>query len=416
MGSAVKKSIWIFNHYAGTPSVTTGLRHYNFAKYLIKAGYPTTVFASSAIHNSNNNLIKGKETYITDDSEEVPFVYVKTRNYQDNGKSRILNMIDYYRGLFKVTKYFEKPDLLIASSVHPLTLVAGLKIAKKLDVKCICEIRDLWPESFVAYGIVKKSNPILKLLYAGEKWIYKKADKLIFTMEGGKDYIIEHGWDKEHGGPIDINKVYHVNNGVDLEQFNYNKEHYALDDKNLNDETTFKVIYTGSVRRVNNLNSILEAAKLIKNPKIKIFIWGDGDERLPLQQQCRDNGIDNVIFKGRVDKKYIPYILCHADVNLLHNDYTPITRYGMSQNKLFDYMAANKPIVSDLITNHDLILRYKLGVVTENQSPQKIKEAIEKFYYMTAEERLALNDNLHRAACDYDFKNLTNQLINIIEI
>lgn len=81
-------------------------------------------------------------------------------------------------------------------------MVAGIQIAKRLGVPCICEVRDLWPESLVAYGIIGRHNPITKLLYQGEKWIYKQANAIIMTWEGGKDYIIEKGWNTE----IDIGK------------------------------------------------------------------------------------------------------------------------------------------------------------------------------------------------------------------
>ncbi|MGI6555353.1 MAG: glycosyltransferase [Bacillota bacterium] len=162
------------------------------------------------------------------------------------------------------------------------------------------------------------------------------------------------------------------------------------------------------------MSIILETAKLIKNPKIKFLIWGDGDEMVFLQRRCQDEGISNLVFKGRVDKKFIPYILSHADANLLHFEATSIMRYGMSANKLFDYFAAKKPIVSDVKTNYDLILKYNLGVVAEDQTPEKIKEAIERVSNMTTKERIVLKDNLHRAALDYDFKNLTDKLINII--
>lgn len=414
----MKKNIWIWNHYATGMFNNRGGRHYWFAENLIKKGYKPTIFCANTYHNSPSIIEVGNKKYAADVADGIPFVFVKTSPYSGNGIKRIKNMVGFYKNLFSVSKEYSriygKPNVILASSVHPLTLVAGIKIAKEFGIPCICEVRDLWPESLVAYKIVKENNPILKLLYVGERWIYKKADKLVFTVEGGKDYIIDKGWDKEHGGPIDINKVYHINNGVDLEEFNYNKEHYILDDKDLKDKTTFKVVYAGSIRRVNNLSIILETAKLIKNPKIKFLIWGDGDEMVFLQRRCQDEGISNLVFKGRVDKKFIPYILSHADANLLHFEATSIMRYGMSANKLFDYFAAKKPIVSDVKTNYDLILKYNLGVVAEDQTPEKIKEAIERVSNMTTKERIVLKDNLHRAALDYDFKNLTDKLINII--
>ena len=76
-----------------------------------------------------------------------------------------------------------------ASSVHPLTMVAGIKIAKSLVFLAFVKY-DLWPESLVAYGIIK-ANPILKLLYTGEKWIYKNADAIVMTWKGGKITLLK---------------------------------------------------------------------------------------------------------------------------------------------------------------------------------------------------------------------------------
>ena len=180
-------------------------------------------------------------------------------------------MLFFYHNLFPVANDYAKidgkPDVIIASSVHPLTLVAGIKIAKILHIPCICEVRDLWPESLVAYGFIKRNSLLAKILYQGEKWIYKRANKLIFTMEGGKDYIIEQGWAEESGGPINLDKVYHINNGVDLEAFNYNKDNYVVEDMDLDNEQTFKVVYVGSIRRVNNVKRIIDGKKRLRREK-----------------------------------------------------------------------------------------------------------------------------------------------------
>src|SRR5690606_9534274 len=137
-------------------------------------------------------------------------------------RDRLKNMFHFFRNLFRVSREYTKkygdPDVILASSVHPLTLIAGLKIAKKYRIKCICEIRDLWPESLIAYGILKPKSFLSKLLYQGEKWIYKKADSIIMSWEGGKQYIINQGWEKA----IDISKVHHISNGVDINTFDLN--------------------------------------------------------------------------------------------------------------------------------------------------------------------------------------------------
>ena len=92
-----------------------------------------------------------------------------------------------------------------------------------------------------------------------------------------------------------------------------------------------------------------------KESKIKLLIWGEGDYREALMKRCDELGLDNIVFKGRVEKKYIPYIVSRADVNLMHGKITGLLRFGISLNKLFDYLAAGRPIFSDLYTEYDLV-------------------------------------------------------------
>lgn len=405
------KKVWIFNHYAGPPSVASGLRHYNFAKHMIRAGYPTTVFCSSAIHNTEKNIINDGAPYMVDVSEGVPFVYIKTRQYTDNGLSRVKNMLDYYQGLFRLRKNFEKPDIILASSVHPLACVAGIKIAKKLGVPCICEVRDLWPESIVAYQGVSRRHPVIWLLYKLEKWIYKKADKLIFTIEGGIDYIRDKGWDKQ----VDLTKIFHINNGIDLLQFDQNVSDFNYDD---GVEAQFKFIYTGSIRKANNLGPLLEAVRLIEQrygEHIRFIFYGRGDDVAALERYVAENGLRSVVFQGFVDKKYVPSILCGADAVLLHFGQHSILRYGSSFNKQFDYFAAGRPILQTVEVGYNLIIKHGCGMSVK-QDAASIAQGLEALIKLPAEEKMRLGLAARALAAEYDFKRLTKELMDIIDI
>lgn len=411
------KKVWIFNHYAGKPSDTTSLRHYYMSKYLIESNYQTTVFASSVIHNSDINLISDRKDYIVSNGDGIPFVYISTRKYNGNGLSRILNMFDFYRKLFKVTKHFEKPDIIIASSVHPLTMIAGIKIAKKMGIPCICEVRDLWPESFVAYGVINKQSILLKLLYKAEKWIYKKADNLLFTMEGGQDYIIEKKWDIEHAGSIDLKKVFHINNGIDLKSFYNNLENYHYQDKDIDNEESFKLVYTGSIRKANNIECLYKVAKILKEKRIlnvQILIWGDGDCKPELMQKVEKEKLKNIIFKEKVDKKYIPSILNRANLLFLEGMKSELFRFGVSPNKLFDYLAAGKPVLSVLDSNYDIILENNCGIVTSSE-PEAVYEGILHFMDMPKNEYECMCNNSKKIAEEFDYKCLSEKLIQSIE-
>ncbi|MEN1762026.1 glycosyltransferase family 4 protein [Anoxynatronum sibiricum] len=417
----MKKNIWILNHYATNMIEDKAGRHYWLAENLILNGYKPTIFCASTLHNSNKSIDTEGNLFVKNESGDVPFVVVKTPQYSGNGKKRIINMISFYKNLFPTAKNYAKlngkPDIILASSVHPLTLVAGIKIAKKLGVPCICEVRDLWPESIVAYGSLKRNSVRAKILYQGEKWIYKKANKLIFTMEGGKDYIIEQGWGKENGGPIDIDKVYHINNGINLVNFTQNREEFSFVDEDLDNKDIFKVIYTGSIRKVNDVNYLIEVAKEIElsgAQNIKVIIYGDGNDKDKLVERCKTENITSVIFKGRVPKHQIPYILSKSDLNILHFQQNNIKKYGASLNKLFEYFASGKPIISDCEFGYDLIKRYDCGVVVDSASPKEIAEEIIKIKNFSLGEYNTMCINSFIAAQDYDFSKLTAKLLEII--
>lgn len=283
----MKTNIWILNHYASGMYFDHGGRHYNFAKYLRRAGYEPVIFCCNAKHGQQERFYEQDDLWHEQLAEEIetPFVFVRGRTYAGNGKQRVLNMVDFYRNVQKAAKAYAKqhgkPDVIYASSVHPLTLVAGERLAKYFGVKCICEVRDLWPESIVAYSSrFTKDNPLIKLLYQGEKWIYKKADKLIFTMEGGGRYIADQGWDTANGGPIDLKKVHHINNGVDLEVFNANREQFQIQDSDLENPTLFTICFAGTLVRSNNIDGMLDLAKrLLPHKDIRFLIWGSGEEK-----------------------------------------------------------------------------------------------------------------------------------------
>lgn len=415
----MRKNVWILNHYATDMYFSHGERHYWIPKYLRRAGYAPVVFGCNAKHNSNAEYYFDTDALWTEhlaEEIETPYIFVRGRAYTGNGKQRVLNMIDFYRNVQKAAVEYAKlhgaPDVIYASSVHPLTLVAGIRLAKRFGVPCISEVRDLWPESIVEYSDrFTRSHPLMKLLYRGERWIYEKSDAVIFTMEGGYDYIVERGWDKS----IPRAKVHYINNGVDCELFDANRAQFRVDDPDLDDNSHFNVVYAGAVRRVNNLGLLLDAAKELRDARIRLLIWGDGDELDALRRRVTDEGINNVAFKGRVEKKYVPSIISRADLNIVHWEMSPILRFGLSYNKLFEYLAAGKPIFSTVRSPYSIVEKYRCGADTQGFTPREYADGIERIAALSDAERAILGERARAAASDFDFEVLTNKLINLLE-
>lgn len=409
----MSKTIWIINHYALTPAQGGLSRHFFFARELQKRGYNVRIFSSSTIHNTDINMIeKNEKCFFKDvDYEGVHYTYLKSSSYKGNGLARIKNMLGFAYEIKKIWKFYkqEKPDLIYASSPDIFTAWKAEKLAKCHGLPCVVEVRDLWPLSIVEYKGFSNHNPIISALYSLEKRIYKHADALVFTMEGGKDYLIDKKWSKK----INLDKVFNINNGIDIVEQDSQRKDFIIDDLDLLDDK-FKVVYTGSIRTANSVDLLVKAAEKLEKYLIKFIIYGDGDNRSELEQYCADNGIANVKFKGKVDKKYIPYICSKASINVLTYKNAGTWKYGGSQNKMFDYMNAGRPIVTNIQMGYSLLKKYYCGVELGNNEVTDLAEAILQIYNLPQDEYEQMCKNAKEAAKDFDYSILTDKLEEVI--
>ncbi len=415
----IMRRFWIFNHYATTPATGPMLRHYYFAECLKKKQIETTVFAANELHQTGTRVDTMGKPFLRTEEEGIPFVFVKTSRYQGNGISRVKNMLSFFFGLLRIAggyaKKYGKPDVIMGSSAHPLTSIAGILIARRFHVPAIVEVRDLWPEAIFSFGKVKMDSIPGKLLSAGEKWMYVHADAIVFTKEGDVDHIREMGWDAEHGGPVDLRKCHYVNNGVKLTDYYKSIESDILQDKDLEDDS-FKVVYTGTIRPVNNVGNLLDAAKLLKDiGDIRFLIFGGGSQLEMLQKRVRDEKIENVVLKGFVEKRYIPYILSRSSVNILNYSQSQYNwSRGNSSNKLFEYMASGKPIISTVKMGYSILDRYECGLSLEECTPKALAEMIRRIHDMPGKTYGQMAENAREGAKDFDFPVLTERLYQVI--
>jgi len=417
-------NIWLLNHYASSQFRNRAGRHYWFAKQLKDLGHDVTVFCSNTFLIDDEVIETDSHKCKIEYVDDIPFVFVKTMPYKGNGIDRILNMSMFYKNLFPSARYYKKgngsPDVILASSVHPLTMVAGIQIAKKWGIPCICEVRDLWPEAIFSFGVAKENSPLGWGLVKGEHWIYKNADALIFTKEGDTDYLKERKWTTAQGGDIALSKCHYINNGIDLSYVDRNVRSMEINDIDVQSEDKFKVIYTGTLRPMNDVGKILDAAKIIrKNSKyddISFLIFGDGIQFNQLKRRVMEEELINVKLKGKVERKYIPYILSKSELNLLNYSQSKYnwTR-GNSSNKLFEYMASGKPIISTVHMGYSIIRKYDCGVELDEDTPEALAREIMRFHDMKPEEREQIGQNAREGAKNFDFKVLTDKLVKVIE-
>lgn len=390
-----------------------GGRHHGFAKYLIKGGDKVKIFCSSYGHNKGQSVeIKKGSSCEKKGADNVPYIFIETKSYEGNGVSRVFNMVLFLKNVIKIgkkkIKHGEKPDVILASSVHPLTLVAGIYLGKKYKIPCICEVRDIWPLTLVEFGKIKPNGLLHKLLLKIELYTYKNAKKVIFTMEGGKQYIKDMAWEKY----VSLDKVEYINNGVDLEVFNDNKEKKIYLDKDL-DSDKFKIVYTGSIGEANQLQMLISVAEQCKThgmQDVLFLIFGDGLKRKELEKIAVDKGLDNIIFKGKVDKKYIPSILVKSTVNLIFVAKSDLYKYGMSLNKSFEYLASGKPILLNVDFGYNYLTENNCALIDEN-----VFEVVKTVYDMNESKYNEYCENSIKTSEKFSFYQLTKKLRNIIK-
>ncbi len=410
------KKVWLINPAAMPPKYEARIQTLKRAQYLRSHGFDVTIISGSFLHNTNINLIEDNSSYKFSEYEDgQKFVHIRTSNYSSNGLARIYSILEFYFRLWWHASSFEKPDLISHIAAVPFGNITYY-VAKKIKAKFIVDVVDLWPESFVAYGLVSKKNPLLRFAYWAEYWLYKKADLLIFSMEGGKDYVKEKKWDLDQGGKIDINKVFYINNGVDLQDFDFNRINYKISDEDLENDQFFKIIYIGSIRLANNVMQLVEAAEHLKDfTDIKFLIYGDGEDRSTLEQYCEEKQINNIVFKQKwVELKYVPYILSKSSLNILNYKPSSILRFGGSQSKSFQYMASGKPICANVKMNYCPIKKFNIGIAEEFKDSTEYAEAILSFYKMDKDKYNTICANARNASENYDYKLLTARYVELI--
>ena len=134
-----------------------------------------------------------------------------------------------------------------------------------------------------------------------------------------------------------------------------------------------------------------------------------------MRNKLKEEGLDNIVFKGYVEKKYIAGIAKRADLFIGTGNSVVSSRYGMSFNKLFDYLAAGKPIILPFTVAYSIVEGTGAGVELSNPSGNELADAVIRFSKMPKEEYKRYCENARNAAAMYDYRNLSKKIDRIIK-
>ena len=406
------KIIWIVNAQAGSPGKADNPRYLKFAKYFLDAGYEVVTFNSS--QREKIEVPKGK--YVEKQYGVYNFVHVYAPNFVGNGVKRMWSFYQFARNVKRNSKHFSKPDIIL-HNIHPPFDYPIVKLAKNLKCKYIAEAWDLWPEDFVTFGLVKPNSIPIRIAYSIEKKYYYAADEIVFTIVGAFDYLKRQGWLKDQGGKIDTTHLHYINNGIDIEQFENDRDEHPRPDEDLNNPNIKKIIYLGSISKANNVKTLIDAAAhMIDLPQYRFFIYGNGSYRPELEQYVKDNHIDNVVFKEtRIPFEECAWVVSQATVNVMNYD-SRFGRWGVSSGKMFQYLAAGKPIICNVGFKYDNVIKENnLGFSEDVDSPERFVKLIRCLAEQPEADYDAMCKRVLETAKCFDYKVLCSRELKVIE-
>jgi len=305
--------------------------------------------------------------------------------YNKNFLGRLIGYLSYTMSSF-ITGFFQKNvDLIIVTSPPLFVGVSVWLLAKIKRIPFIFEVRDLWPESAVATGVLT-NNILIKIMYWIEKSLYKNARKIVALTPAFKEDISKRF--PEYASKIEI-----ITNGADLDLMSPGKKNNWVRDKyGWQEKKVFS--YFGAHGVANNLIQVINVAEKFRDRKDILFVLiGDGMQKKELKETARKLNLDNIQFIDSVPKQKVQDFINASDVcmAILKKTDTFKTVYP---NKVFDYMACKKPIIVtiDGITRQ-LIEDAQAGYYAEPENTEAFKEVIEKMINLDDSELEKLGEN-----------------------
>jgi glycosyltransferase involved in cell wall biosynthesis len=383
-----RRRVWLINHYALPPGGVGSTRHFSLARHLSRYGWSATVISASTELNTNCQRLADHEQQRSDTVDGVDFLWIRTPVYQGNGGGRMKNMLAFaYRLLLpSTTRRLQLPDVVVGSSVHPFAALSGALLARKFGVPFVFEVRDLWPQTLIDMGRIRESGLTARAMWWLEDWLCRRAACIVTLLPRAADYFESRG--------VSRDKVVWVSNGVEVSDYPLALSYKPRD--------IFTLMYFGAHGQANDLETLIDAVGLLdadsRSARLRVLLVGDGPLKPYLQQRVRDNGLETVIcFEPPVAKRKVPQLAAQADAFVICvKDLPRLYRFGISMNKLFDYLAAARPVIIASNAINNPVADAHAGLSVSAGDAGGLADAIFQLMNSDAEQREAMSRNGRR--------------------
>ncbi len=315
------------------PEDSGGTRHYEFARHLVRHGHTVTVLAGTRSYLTGQRLDSARRQVIEPGLEIVRCTVLG--GGRQGAAWRTVGFLSFtlsslWRGL-----WVPKVDLIWGTSPPLFQGWSAWALSRIKRTPWLLEVRDLWPEFAIEIGALR--NPTLIAMSRWlERFLYRWAPCIVVNSPGFTPHVERAGADPA--------KVVSVPNGVDTESFDAAPpdDEFRLAHGLLH---KFIALYAGALGMANDLWQVLHAAETLRqDPGIVFVLLGDGAEKSALMDYAQAHQLSNVLFLPPVAKSGIPSLLAQIDCGLA--TLKPLSLFTTTYpNKVFDYMAAGKPVV-----------------------------------------------------------------------
>jgi hypothetical protein len=365
--------ILFFSHYFPPEVNAPASRTYEHCRRWVQAGHRVTVVTcapncpAGRVFPGYRNAWRTREWV-----EGIEVVRVWTLLAPNQGFARrTLNYLSYLARAAIYAAAGPRPDLVVATSPQFFCGWAGVLAHWLRRVPLVLEIRDLWPESIVAVGALRRS-PLVRLLEWLERKMYAAADRIVTVGEDYRAQLVARG--------ADPRAIAVVPNGVDLAAFQVTgqpsraRQQFGAGRK-------FVCAYVGTVGMAHGLEVMLEAAQsalAAGRHDLAFWIVGDGARRAELQEEARRRGLTNLVFTGLLPKSRMPEVIAACDACLVHLRPTELFQTVMP-SKVFEIMALDVPIIMGVGGGaRRLVLEAGAGVAMEPGSAVSLLQCIDR--------------------------------------
>lgn len=365
--------ILFFSHYYPPEVNAPASRTSEHCRIWAQQGHEVTIVTSAPNH-PKGELYPGyrNRLFQREDIDGVTVVRVWTLLAANQGfGKRTLNYLSYLVTALLAVPRLRRPDVIISTSPQFFCGLAGLAAKWIRRAPWVLEIRDLWPESIVTVGAMKKGLAIRGLEWL-ERLAYRKSDRIISVTDSFVTHIVAHG--------AAADKVDVIKNGVDLSLFG--KGRSSAEAKALFGlEERFVAAYVGTHGMAHGLDTVLEAANLLREDKrICFLLVGDGAERARLAAKAASLDLDNVRFAGQLPKSSMPDVWAATDVSMILLRKSD-TFQKVLPSKMFEAMAMECPIVLGVEGEAKSLLEAAgAGVAITPESAEQLAAAIVRLH------------------------------------